>query len=113
MKYTKNLKGAVILLIISIFLVSNLSVVANKPIEVSKKVDQTYEPSNMPPPIGTFKIICEENFTDGNIPPEGDYGVWTQRTAGGASWQNCTIDPHSEPMCAVVRRGTNINELDE
>ncbi|MFW9951959.1 MAG: hypothetical protein ACFFKA_17715 [Candidatus Thorarchaeota archaeon] len=114
MKYRKILKGAGILLIVIMLLISNLSVIANKPIDLSKNDDQTNKPSIMnSSPLETFKIICEENFTDGNIPPEGKYGTWTNSSVGGISWQNCTIDPHSAPMCAVVRRGDNIIERDE
>ena len=115
MRNRKILKGAVILLIVSVLLVSNLSVMANKPIDSSINTNQTNKSSDEPSPAikGTFEIKCAENFTDGNMPPEGDYGIWDCKSAGGSSWEIWSYDPHSAPLCAAVRRGININERNE
>jgi hypothetical protein len=115
MRNRNILKGAVILLIVSVLLMSNLSVMANTSIEPTKKDYQTKELSNAPSisPLQTFNIICEENFTDGNIPPEGVYGDWTQKSAGGFSWKNCSHRYRSAPLCAVVKRGNHISERNE
>jgi len=117
MKKKKILRGAVGLLIATLLLFSNISVIANKQIDSPIKTNQIYEKSNVPSrqPIGTFKLICEENFTCGQVPPKGGkYGDWTNKSfSGGLTWICSNNHPNTEPYCAEVRRGFNIKQSDE
>jgi len=77
MKYIINkeniLKGAGVLLIVLVLLFSNLSVTANNAMVTSTQTIQTTKPfyKTLPMSSGGAKIILEENFTDGNMPPVG------------------------------------------
>ena len=117
MKYRIILKGAVMLLIVSVLLFSNLSVATNISRDSSIKTDHTNEKLNAPStqPTGTIKFICEENFTSDQVPPTGGkYGDWTNESfSNGLTWISSTNHPNSEPRCAEVRRGFNVKQSDE
>ena len=111
MKYRKIMKEAVVLLIFTVLLFSNLSVMANIPMDSDIKNNHTNKSTNAPStqPIGTYKIICAENFSSGEIPPKD----WTNKSAGELSWINSTNHPNTEPLCVEVRRGFSIKQSDE
>ena len=60
------------------------------------------------------ELLLEENFTDGNMPPEGDSGSWTvHQTNPDESWYIDSTAPHTEPSCATVHRGESDALQDE
>jgi hypothetical protein len=115
MKNIKFLKEAVVLLILSLLIISNFSATANNQIDSSEEIIQTKISSNEISPLsrGSFDTILDENFTDGNIPPVGNLGIWDMETAGGKTWKIDYIKPNSPPNCTRVRREDNIYQQDE
>jgi len=60
------------------------------------------------------ELLLEENFTDGNMPPEGDSGDWTlQQTNPDETWYIDQTAPLTEPSCATVHRGESETLQDE
>lgn len=60
------------------------------------------------------ELLLEENFTDGNIPPQGDAGVWTlQQTNADETWYIDSTVPHTAPFCATIHRGSSNSIQDE
>lgn len=106
------LKGAGVLLIVLVLLFSNLSVTANNAMVTSTQTIQTTKPSykTLPTSGGGAKIILEENFTDGNMPPVG----WElNQTNQNETWYIDGTFPHSEPYCGTVHRGNDVELQDE
>ncbi len=60
------------------------------------------------------ELLLQENFTDGNMPPEGELGNWTlQQTNSEETWEIDSTAPHTTPFCATIHRGTNTAIQDE
>jgi len=61
-----------------------------------------------------YEILFEEDFTDGNMPPTGDWGAWNLiQTNQNETWYIDASDPHSEPYCGTVHRGNDLYLQDE
>jgi len=78
MENRKNfLKEASILMIVTVLLFSIVPVVANTNISKSEEdihaLKSQYEQSMQDE---TWTIIISENFSDGNMPPTGEWGDW-------------------------------------
>ena len=59
-------------------------------------------------------LLLEENFTDGNMPPEGDSGDWTlQQTNLDETWYIDSTVPYTKPYCGTVHRDESPNLQDE
>jgi hypothetical protein len=59
-------------------------------------------------------ILLEENFTDGNMPPEGDSGDWSlHQTNPTETWYIDSSVPYTDPYCGTVHRGPSLSTLDE
>ncbi len=105
MKYIFNkeniLKGAGVLLVISILLFSNLSVISSTSIENSNKNNNAsstsiYSPSSVF--VAGYETILDENFTDTTMPPSG----WTHiQNNSDDTWYIDDTDPHSESYCGT------------
>ena len=110
MKYSKILNEAVVLLVFLILSISNLSAIANNPIDSSIAINQMNKSSfESSQPSGTHYLQLSENFTNGTIPPiGGKYGDWTINSTGGLLWGNSAFHPKSQPYCANIERGSNI-----
>lgn len=109
MKRDNILKGAGVLLIVSVLLFSNLSVIANTAIDASKQNIQTNKSSYVSSLVfgQSYEVLLEENFTDGNMPPTGDWGVWELiQTNQNETWYIDSTIPHSYPYCGTVHRGS-------
>ena len=109
MKRDNILKGAGVLLIVSVLLFSNLSVIANTAIDTSKQNIQTNKSSYVPSLVfgQDYEILLEENFTDGNMPPTGEWGDWELiQTNQNETWYIDSSIPHSYPYCGTVHRGS-------
>jgi len=107
----------VLLIALAIFC-SNLSVTANIDIESSKQDIQTikspYESLENTGFVEGYNILLDENFSDGNMPPMGDWGSWElDQTNQDETWYIDTSYPHSEHNCATVHRGDSIELQDE
>ena len=115
MKNLKVLKGAVVLLIATVVLFSNLSVIADTQTDLSMQTNKMKKLSftSLSSSRGSFETIIDENFTDQNIPPEGEEGKWDIKSAGGKTWIIEKYRFISLPCSVHVRRGDNINHLDE
>ena len=110
------MKGAGVLLIVLVLLFSNLSVMANTTMDTLKQNIQTNESSYVSSMVfgQEYEILLEENFTDGNIPPTGDWGVWDLiQTNQNETWYIDSTIPHSSPYCGTVHRGSELDILDE
>lgn len=111
-------KGFCVLLLASALFCSNLSVTANTAMERSTQdiqIDKLpYVPSESPGFVEGYIILLDENFTDGNMPPTGDWGSWElNQTNQDETWYIDTSFPHGEPSCATVHRGDSIELQDE
>ncbi len=59
-------------------------------------------------------ILLEENFTDGNIPPEGESGDWSlQQTNPTQTWYIDSTAPYTNPYCGTVHRDGSSTLQDE
>jgi len=59
-------------------------------------------------------ILLEENFTDGNMPPEGDSGDWTlQQTNPDETWYIDSTVPYTKPYCGTIHREDSEDLQDE
>ncbi|MCX6670433.1 MAG: PKD domain-containing protein [Euryarchaeota archaeon] len=59
-------------------------------------------------------LLLEENFTDGNMPPEGDSGDWTlQQTNPDETWYIDSTVPYTKPYCGTINREENEYLQDE
>jgi hypothetical protein len=59
-------------------------------------------------------ILLEENFTDGNMPPEGDSGDWTlQQTNPDETWYIDSTVPYTDPYCGTIHRDASVTLQDE
>ncbi|MBP1662480.1 MAG: C-terminal target protein, partial [Thermoplasmatales archaeon] len=59
-------------------------------------------------------ILLEENFTDGNIPPEGDSGDWSlQQTNPTETWYIDSTVPYTDPYCGTIHRDASVTVQDE
>ncbi len=59
-------------------------------------------------------LLLEENFTDGNMPPEGDAGTWTlQQTNAEETWYIDSTVPYTKPYCGTVHRADSEDLQDE
>ena len=108
------LKGAGVLLIFIVLLLSNLPVMANT-MDISTQTNIIDKSSYIPSPMfdGSWEIIFDENFTDG-VPPTGDWGDWDlNQTNQDETWHRDASDPHSEPYCATVCRNESLDLQDE
>lgn len=62
----------------------------------------------------TQLLLLDENFTDGNMPPEGDSGDWTlQQTNPGQTWYIDSTVPYTSPYCGTIHRDDNEDPQDE
>jgi len=107
-----------IFLLIAALVLSNLSAIANTNINTKTQNIKINEMPNLPSkPIRDepgYEIVLSENFTDGNIPPEGDQGTWTHiQTNQDETWYIDGSDPYSEPYCGTVHRDESDELLDE
>jgi hypothetical protein len=109
MEYRIILKGAIVLLLVSVLLFSNLSVATNIPRDSSTKINQSneelIEPSSREEK--SFKIQCYENFTCPTFPPKDycGYGNWETDSRTNLEWNKSSINPKTKPFCAYVRTG--------
>jgi hypothetical protein len=56
----------------------------------------------------------DENFTDGNMPPEGDSGDWTlQQTNPDETWYIDSTVPYTRPFCGTIHRDGSQTLQDE
>jgi hypothetical protein len=111
-------KGFCVLLLASALFCSNLSVTANTAMERSTQdiqIDKSpYVPSESLGFVEGYNVLLDENFTDGNMPPTGDWGSWElDQTNQDETWCIDTSFPHSEPNCATVHRGGSTELQDE
>ncbi len=111
-------KGFCVLLLASALFCSNLSVTANTDMERSTQdiqIDKSpYVPSESLGFVEGYNVLLDEDFTDGNMPPTGDWGSWElDQTNPNETWYIDTSFPHSEPNCATVHRGGSIELQDE
>jgi len=68
-----------------------------------------YQPSSS----GEF-LLLDENFTDGNMPPEGDSGDWTlQQTNPSETWYIDSTVPYTKPYCGTIHREESQSLQDE
>ncbi|MBU1940464.1 MAG: PKD domain-containing protein [Candidatus Thermoplasmatota archaeon] len=102
LKTHKNSKKQVTLILITTLLC--LSITATATITHHP----TSHPTTSPPrPIQGYVIMLEEDFTDGNIPPQDPLlGQWTHiNTSNNETWYIDQSQPYSEPNCTTVHRG--------
>jgi hypothetical protein len=58
--------------------------------------------------------LLDENFTDGNMPPQGDSGDWTlQQTNPDETWYIDSTVPYTKPYCGTIHRNVNQSLQDE
>ncbi len=58
--------------------------------------------------------LLAENFTDGNIPPQSEYGIWElHQTNLNETWYRDSTYPYTNPYCATVHRGNSTMLQDE
>jgi len=112
------MKGFCVLLLASALFCSNLSVTANTAMERSTQdiqIDKSpYVHSESSGFVEGYNVLLDENFTDGNMPPTGDWGSWAlDQTNPDETWYIDTSFPHSEPNCATVHRGDSTELQDE
>ena len=103
MENRKNfLKEASILMIVTVLLFSIVPVVANTNISKSEEnihaLKPQYEQSMQDE---TWTIIISENFTDGNMPPTGEWGDWNlTQTNLNETWEINDVYCYEEPYSA-------------
>jgi hypothetical protein len=58
--------------------------------------------------------LLDENFTDGNMPPEGDSGDWElQQTNPDETWYIDSTVPYTRPFCGTIHRDESLTLQDE
>ncbi len=113
-----SIKNICTLVIVFVFICSSFSAFTTHTSsafhETSSLEKLSYDPWKSQTMAEGDELLLQENFTDGNMPPEGDMGSWMlQQTNPDETWYIDSIAPHTEPFCATIHRGTSNALQDE
>jgi hypothetical protein len=118
MNIRRRKKNIPTLVIITVFLCCNVSALttltSGSPQQNNSHKQTSVGTTGPTAPLVVDFILLEENFTDGNIPPEGDSGDWDlHQTNPDQTWYIDTSVPYTRPYCGTVHRDDTDELQDE
>jgi len=111
-------KGIYTLLLAAVLICSGFSAIAHTPNDTSKQnsnIDKiSYKSEGFLASNSSYVLLLDENFSDGNMPPKGDWGDWKrQQTNINQTWYIDSTVPYTKPYCGTVHRDGSPNRQDE
>lgn len=112
------LKNMYTLVIVCVLICCNFSVLSITTIGMAKQSNnleiKSSKSSGSQASSSVDFILLEENFTDGNMPPEGDSGDWSlQQTNPSETWYIDSTVPYTNPYCGTIHRDASVTLQDE
>jgi len=111
-------KGIYTLLMAAVLFGSSFSAIAHTPGDTSKQnsnIDKiSYKSEGFSEPPSGYELLLDENFSDGNMPPNGAWGDWErQQTNPNQTWYIDSTAPYTKPYCGTVHRDGSPNLQNE
>jgi hypothetical protein len=111
----KNISTLVIVFVLICYSFSALNITAIRTAKQNNNPDTTLPKcSGYQSSSSAEFLLLDENFTDGNMPPEGDSGDWTlQQTNPSETWYIDSTVPYTKPYCGTIHREESQSLQDE
>ncbi|MFA5102200.1 MAG: PKD domain-containing protein [Candidatus Thermoplasmatota archaeon] len=112
------LKNICTLVIVFVLVCCSVSTFTIATVDMGKEDNNLNTTFNTPQPAQALgsgdRLLLDENFTDGNMPPTGDHGDWDlHQTNPDQTWYIDTTAPHTKSNCATVHRDDSDELQDE